>query len=514
MAKTMEYTPLDEIAKIHDTLLASFISGKMQSIAVRKKQIAKVAYMIKENTNAIHDALFKDLHRSPAETTICDLSPVLHEAVHTYNHIDKWTKDIKPSTTAAYHAMNLRVKPSPKGVVLIIAPFNFPLILSLTPLISAIAAGCTVVLKFSEMLPSVSPLLQGLIEKYLDPQVVRVVQGAIPETSALLNLEWNHIFFTGSPRVGQIVATAAAKFTTPVTLELGGKCPIIVDPHRADYKLIARRILWGRATNSGQVCVSPDYVLIPRAHQKDLADALRQSYEEFWPSGTHESASFGRIVNPASAKRVSGYINESKGNILFGGVSEPDQCFVPLTVLTDVAKTDSTMQEEIFGPVLSIVPVDSLDEAIDFVNERPQPLALYVFTRDARYKEKVARNTRSGAIVFNDTMMHGTAPGLPFGGSGSSGYGQYHGKWGFDTFTHYRASLDNPSWTDRFVQFRYPPYTEWKVVAAKAVLSPVVLPFDKDGKKTYLKRLQQCVPVLILIAAVLYSRQKYQARLS
>ncbi|KAG8777799.1 hypothetical protein FRC15_011109 [Serendipita sp. 397] len=305
-----------------------------------------------------------------------------------------------------------------------------------------------------------------------------------------------------------------AKFTTPVTLELGGKCPIIVDPHRADYKLIARRILWGRATNSGQVCVSPDYVLIPRAHQKDLADALRQSYEEFWPSGTHESASFGRIVNPASAKRVSGYINESKGNILFGGVSEPDQCFVPLTVLTDVAKTDSTMQEEIFGPVLSIVPVDSLDEAIDFVNERPQPLALYVFTRDARYKEKVARNTRSGAIVFNDTMMHGTAPGLPFGGSGSSGYGQYHGKWGFDTFTHYRASLDNPSWTDRFVQFRYPPYTEWKVVAAKAVLSPVVLPFDKDGKKTYLKRLQQCVPVLILIAAVLYSRQKYQARLS
>ncbi|KAG8833380.1 hypothetical protein FRC17_010776 [Serendipita sp. 399] len=497
MSKTMEYTSLDEIPKIHEALHASFISGKAQKISVRKKQIARIAYMIKENTDAIHEALFKDLHRSPVESTICDISPVLHEAVHTYDNVDKWAKDIKPSTEVAYHAMKMRVKPSPKGVVLIIAPFNFPVILSITPLISAIAAGCTVVLKLSELLPSVSPLFQELIEKYLDPQIVRVVQGAVPETTA-------------------IIARAAAKFTTPVTLELGGKCPVIVDPRRADYKLIARRILWGRATNSGQTCVCPDYVLVPRAHQKNLADAMKEVYEEFWPSGTRESSSFARIINPASANRINGYINATKGNVLLGGatLSEPDQCYIPMTVITDVPGTDSTMQEEIFGPVLSVVPVDNLDEAIDFVNERPQPLALYVFTKDSKFKEKVTRNTRSGALVFNDTMTHGTAPGLPFGGSGTSGYGQYHGKWGFDTFTHYRASLDVPSWTDIVLQFRYPPNTEWKHTIAKAVLAPVVLPFDKNGKNSYLKRLQQCVPILLLIVAVLYSRRNIQARLT
>lgn len=516
MVKQLVYTPLSEIPKIHDALLSSFKAGKTQSIAFRKKQIARLGYMVRENEEAFHTALYEDLHRSGVETVLGEFSPILHEVVETYNHIDEWTKDIKPPTTATYQVMRPRIKPSPKGIVLIIAPFNYPLNLSLTPLISAIAAGNTVVIKFSESLPTVSPLVEELIAKYLDPDVVRVVQGAVDEVNELLKLEWNHIFFTGSTKVGKIIATAAAKFITPVTLELGGKCPIIVDPRKADFKVIARRILWGRTSNSGQVCVCPDYVLIPRTHQRQLVDALKEVYVEFYPGGPQTSDSFGRLVNSGSVKRITGYLEGSKGDVVLGGLTnaskDGDPKYLPPTVVANVLGDDATMQEEMFGPVISIVPIDSLDDAIKFINDRPQPLALYVFSHDSEFKKKVTRSTRSGAIDFNDTMTHAIAAGLAFGGSGNSGYGQYHGKYGFDTFTHYRSSLETPTWAEAVLSFRYPPFPSWKLKMAEMSLLPSRFPFDKNGKKTLLSRIQSFLPMFLVIVLAYYYRRDIRAR--
>ncbi|PVF93618.1 aldehyde dehydrogenase [Serendipita vermifera] len=502
----LEYTPLDEIPRIHESLNASFKAGKMQSIAFRKKQLARIAYMIKENLSEINESLRLDLHRAPVETAIGDTAGILHEAVHAYENVEEWIKNSKPPTTIAFQSMNVNVKPTPKGVVLIIAPFNYPYGLAFNPLIAAIAAGCTVVLKLAESIPNVSRLSEALVRKYLDPEVVRVVQGGVEETSALLRLEWNHIFFTGSPKVGRIVATAAAKFLTPVTLELGGKCPIIVDPRHANFEVIARRILWGRTMNSGQVCVSPDYVLIPRQYQKPLVDALHKAYKEFYPEGNYHSESFARLVSTASAKRVEGYLSGTRGNISIGG--QTDGVYFSPTIVTDVKGDDSTMQEEMFGPVLSIIPLDQIDEAIDFVNDRPQPLALYVFSKDSKFKDQVTRNTRSGAIIFNDTMTHVGAAGLPFGGSGMSGYGQYHGKWGFDTFTHFRASLDVPIWGEKLLNFRYPPYNNTKYKMAMASIAPLVFPFDKDGRRTLLSRLKTIAPLMALFLILGYYRNR------
>lgn len=504
------YTSLEEIPRIHASLEKSFRNGKMQNVAFRKTQISRVAFMIKDNLEALQAALAKDLGRTKLETAFGDTNSVLHEAVEAWKNVEKWAKPIKASTTVTFRMMSPKVIPSPKGVVLIIGAFNYPIALALTPLISALAAGCVAVVKLPESLPTVSPLLAALISKYLDSSVVRVVQGAVDQVTALLNLEWNHIFFTGSTRVGKIVAAAAAKHVTPVTLELGGKNPVIVDPRRADYTLIARRILWGRTTNSGQVCICPEYVLIPREHQQKLASALSSVYKELYPNGAANSDSFGRLVNTASAKRVSETLKGTKGKILLGG--ESNGVFMEPTVLTDVTGEDEIMQDEVFAPLLSIVPVNTLDEAVAFINDRPQPLALYVFTQDSNFKDKITRNTRSGSIIFNDTMIQNVAPGLPFGGSGNSGYGQYHGKYGFDTFTHLRASADTPNWLEALVTWRYPPFSNQKYKLAMASTGPGTFPFDRSGKRTWSSRLLRFAPLLLLLSLIGYFRNRVNVR--
>ncbi|KAG8679851.1 hypothetical protein FRC08_016697, partial [Ceratobasidium sp. 394] len=392
----------------------------------------------------------------------------------------------------------------PKGVVLIISPFNYPVWLALTPLIGAIAAGCAAVIKPSELTPATSSLLASLVARYLDPDVVAVVNGAIPETTRLLELPWAHIMYTGNGNVGRIVATAAAKHLTPVTLELGGKSPVVIDP-KSDLKLAARRILWGKATNAGQTCVAPDYVLIPEEGQDAFVKELTAAYEQFYPNGAKASDSYSRIVSERHYDRVKRMVDETKGSVVLGGAGDADreQKFIAPTVVKDVQRDDILMQSEIFGPVLPIVPVKDVDAAIQYINEHDHPLALYVFTTDPQFKAKVFDNTLSGAAAANEVIIRVGVDGLPFGGVGPSGYGNHTSKYTFDIFTHLRSSIDSPGWVDVILGARFPPYTAAKEKRL-ASLGAMTIPFPRPGTapKTPWARLTAILGLFGFLAAL------------
>jgi len=323
----------------------------------------------------------------------------------------------------------------------------------------ALAAGNAVVIKPSESSPACSALLAELIPKYLDNDLVRVVNGGILESTKLMELPWDHILYTGGGRVGKIIAAAAAKHMSPLSLELGGKSPVFIDP-RGDLQLAANRILWGKLVNAGQTCIAPDYVLVPRSSQEAFVEALKVAYQKFYPDSPEAEGAFGRVVNDQAFDRISKLLEASKGTVVFGGDTDSATKYIAPTVHKDVQMDDALMQEEIFGPVLPIVPVDSLDEAISFVNAHDHPLALYVFSQDAKYKAKVFGSTQSGCAIANEVVFHAAAYGIPFGGIGPSGAGYHTGKYGFDMFTHSRGSMDTPGWLDKFLGLRYPPYTE------------------------------------------------------
>ncbi|KAF8609342.1 NAD-dependent aldehyde dehydrogenase [Ceratobasidium sp. AG-I] len=454
------YTPIDEINQIHARLNASFRSGKTKPIATRKEQLLQIAYMVKDNTDALLDALTADLGRPKLESSFLEIGSLVKETLEMYKSVEKWAKPEKAPFSLNFAAMKPVVRKEPKGVVLIISPFNYPIWLSLSPIIGAVAAGCAVVLKPSELTPASSTLLASLIAKYLDPEIVTVVNGAIPETTRLLDLPWAHIMYTGGGNVGRIVATAAAKHLTPVTLELGGKSPVVVDPN-TDMKVAARRILWGKAANAGQTCVAPDYIIVPEEGQDALVKELTAAYNQFYPNGAKESDSFGRIISHGHYDRLKAMIDGTQGTVVIGGAGDADRDskFIAPTIVKDVKPDDTLMRSEIFGPLLPIVPVKDVDAAIDFINSNDHPLALYVFSSDKKFKAKVFDNTQSGAAVANELIIHIAVDGLPFGGVGPSGYGAHTSKFSFDTFTHLRGSLDSPGWVDLILGARFPPYT-------------------------------------------------------
>ncbi|GLB42204.1 putative aldehyde dehydrogenase family protein [Lyophyllum shimeji] len=465
------YTPLEDIDKIHAELRTGFQSGKLKPIAYRKYQLLQLAYLVKDNSKRLEEALAKDLGRPPLEGHFLEISATLTEVTNTYCNVAKWAKPEKPGFSLNWTVMRPIVYKVPKGVVLIISPFNYPMYLALGPLAAALAAGNAAVLKPSESSPAMSSLLAELIPKYLDSDLVRVVNGAVPESTKLLDLQWDHIMYTGGYRVAKIVAAAAAKYLTPLTLELGGKSPVIIDPD-CDLAMAARRILWGKVVNAGQTCVAPDYILVPRSFQDKFVAALKSAYESFYPGPEGPSApeAYSRIITPQAFKRIKGLLDNTKGSVVFGGETDEASKFIAPTAVRDVKEGDSLMSEEIFGPVLPIVPVENVDEAIAFVNAHDHPLALYVFSQNPEFKAKVFNNTQSGAAVANETVIHTAAEGLPFGGVGTSGYGAHTGKYGFDTFTHFRASLDSSSWIDKILGFRYPPYTKAKLKASLKLL--------------------------------------------
>ncbi|CAE6527715.1 unnamed protein product [Rhizoctonia solani] len=464
MATKLVYTPLDEINQIHARLNASFRAGKTKPIAARKENLAKFAYMVKDNIDALGDTLTADLGRPKLESLFLELNSLIKESVDAYKSVDKWAQPDKLPFSLNFAPMR---PVEPKGVVLIISPFNYPIWLALSPAIGAIAAGCAVVIKPSELTPVTSAVLTELIAKYLPPDVITVVNGGIPETTRLLDLPWAHIFYTGGGNVGKIVATAAAKHLTPVTLELGGKSPVIIDP-ASDMKLAARRVLWGKAINAGQTCVAPDYVLVPREGQDAFVKELQAAYKEFYPQGAKSSDSYARIVSTGHWDRVKGMLDGTNGKIVLGGGADADResKFIAPTVVKDVDTEDTLMKSEIFGPILPIVPVKDVDAAIEYVNANDHPLALYVFTKDPKFKAK--------GKLYAHPDTH-TLDLWPFNGAHTT-------KFTFDTFTHLRASLDSPGWLDLILGARFPPYTAAKAKKL-AGLTPTTVPFPRPGDK-------------------------------
>ncbi|KAI9509301.1 NAD-aldehyde dehydrogenase [Russula earlei] len=454
-------TPVDHIPVIRATLKNAFKTGRTKSIQFRRQQLLSLAYLIKDNFHLFQQALASDLGRSHHETTILELGSTLTEVMTAYHNVAKWSKPEKARWSLNYFAMNPTIRKEPKGVVLIISPFNYPLWVSLGPFAGAIAAGNACTLKPSELTPAFSALLAELFPKYLDPDLYTVINGAIPEATKLLEFQWDHILFTGGSRIASIVLTAAAKTLSPVSTELGGKSPAVIDPN-CDLKLTARRLVWGKVANAGQTCIAPDYALVPKSIVDQFVQACKDVLSDFYPEGAESSDSFARIVSPSHFNRIKGLLDRTEGEIVYGGGMNSQTKFIEPTIVTGVKGNDSLMGEEIFGPILPVIEVENVDEAIDFINARDHPLSLYVFSSNRAFKDKVAENTQSGAVVMNDTLTHCVAEGLPFGGIGPSGSGYHTGKYSFDMFTHLRSTLDNPTFLERLLWARYPPYNEQK----------------------------------------------------
>lgn len=457
-------TLVSTIPKIRDALRATFRSGVTRPIAWRQHQLYQLARMAQNERELICDALQKDLGKPKTEVLMAEVGSIIERAVKSAELLPEWAKTEYPEVADWQKPWKPTLYKAPRGTVLIISPWNYPMILTFQPLIGAIAAGCTAVLKPSELVPTFSQLLGEIVPKYFDQNLYRVVNGAVPETSKLLELQWDHIFYTGNGRVARIIASAAAKHLTPLTLELGGKSPVIIDS-AYDIDLAAKRILWGKCNNAGQICVAPDYVLVQRDKQEELVKAFQKHYSAFFPKGALDSPFFGSIVSDLHHKRLSSLLSRTKGEVVLPGRADAARRRLEPTIVKDVVDGDALLDEELFGPILPIVPVDSLKQAIDFVNGRSHPLVLYAFSDNGSVKQQLVSATQSGSIVFNDTFQQLSVNELPFAGVGDSGYGYQVMKHTYDTFTQLRSSIDMPKEAEPHLAIRYPPHSEEAVKA-------------------------------------------------
>lgn len=437
-------------------LREAFSSGRTQPAAFRVAQLEGLSRFLQENRQLLQDALAQDLHKSAFESEISEIAISQGEVDLALRNLRAWMKDQKVPKNLATQLDSAFIRKEPFGLVLIIAPWNYPLNLTLVPLVGAIAAGNCVVLKPSEISKSIEKILAEVLPRYLDQSCFAVALGGPEETARLLEHRFDYIFFTGSPHVGKIVMTAAAKHLTPVTLELGGKNPCYVDDN-CDPQTVANRLAWFRYFNTGQTCVAPDYVLCSPDMQERLLPALQNAITRFYGDDPQNSPNLGRIINQKHFKRLQELLN--CGRMAIGGQSDESNLYIAPTVLVDVQETDKVMQEEIFGPILPLMTVRSLDEAINFINHREKPLALYAFSNNSQVIKQVLARTSSGGFCGNDGFMHMTLASLPFGGVGASGMGSYHGKFSFDTFSHHRACLLRSPGMEKINELRYPPYS-------------------------------------------------------
>jgi aldehyde dehydrogenase (NAD+) len=436
------------------------VSGRTRPLAWRREQLEALRAMCSERGEELVEAMHADLGKPTLEAWSADVGATRMEASLALRKLKKWTRPERVGLLPIPGRM--RVIREPLGVVLIISPWNYPVQLLLSPLVGAIAAGNCAMLKPSEVTAHTSAALAEIVPRYLDPDAIALVEGGVEETTALLAERWDHIFYTGNGSVGRVVMQAAAKHLTPVTLELGGKSPCIVD-RDVDVKVAARRIGWGKFLNAGQTCVAPDYILVHEDREEELVEELGATVAQFYGDDPKATPDFARIVNERHHGRVSKLIAD--GEPAVGGETDAGQCYVAPTVLRGVSPDSDAMREEIFGPVLPVLPVKSVDEAIEFVNRREKPLALYVFTRDRGVEEKVLGRTSSGGVCVNGTIMHLAVPALPFGGVGPSGMGAYHGRHSFETFSHRKSVLSRGMRFDP--KMLYPPYTQLRLKLMK-----------------------------------------------
>ncbi|KAJ7114602.1 Aldehyde/histidinol dehydrogenase [Mycena crocata] len=458
----LEYTTLKNLQAGYDELQKSFQGGKTLPLEYRRKQLLQLARMFQENSVGLSDALYSDLGRHKLEVSLPEIGPVVGGAVRAAASLEEWNKPEKPQVEEWRSGWDTTIYKTPKGVVLIIGPWNYPYVTTIVPLIGAIAAGCPCIVKPSEFAPACAQILAELFPKYLDPAVYRIVNGGVAETTALLDLKWDHIFFTGSGAVGRIVAAAAVKHVTPLTLELGSKSPVFIDAGNTDLEIAAKRILWGKQQNAGQLCVSPDYILVPRAYQDATVEAFKKAYRTLWPhpKGALDPLSeMSVMLNPSHHERIMKLLSRTKGNLVHGGNTEGTKRIEPALV-ANVGLDDALMEGENFGPIIPLVPVDDLQAAIQIIRERPVPLVIHVFTDSEETKNQFLNSTRSGTLVLNDTFIQLGVYEMPFGGHGESGYGSYLGKFSFDTFVHRRSYINVPPAAEPFMLNRYPPYTE------------------------------------------------------
>ncbi len=449
------------VERVRDT----FDSGATRPLDWRERELRQLERLITDNEAELLEALHSDLGKCRFEGVVGETGFVLNEIRHTIKHLRGWAKPKRVKAPLAIHPAKAMILTEPLGVVLIIAPWNYPFQLAVGPLVAAIAAGNTAVIKPSEVAPATSAALSKLLPRYLDATAYAVVEGGVPETTTLLEQRFDHIFYTGNGTVGRIVMTAAAKHLTPVTLELGGKSPCIVDSD-VDLDVAAKRIVWGKFFNAGQTCVAPDYLLLHESIAEQMLDKISQTIRDFYGSDPQSSSDYARIVNERHFDRLSKLLDS--GDTVSGGGTDRSTRYIAPTVLRDVKPDAPVMADEIFGPILPTMTVASVDDAIRFVTARPKPLALYVFTKNQGTADRVLARTSSGGACVNDCVSHLAPPELPFGGVGESGMGAYHGKTGFDTFSHHKSVLDKSTRVDP--PLRYPPYGEDKLKWVKRLM--------------------------------------------
>ncbi|XP_055992854.1 aldehyde dehydrogenase family 3 member A2 isoform X2 [Sorex fumeus] len=442
----------------------AFRSGRSRPLKFRLQQLEALRRMVQEREKDILAAIRADLGKS-------ELNAYSHEVITILGEIDLVLEKLPEWVTPEPAKKNLLtmmdeayVQPEPLGVVLIIGAWNYPIVLTIQPLIGAIAAGNAAIIKPSELSENTAKVLAKLLPQYLDQDLYVVINGGVPETTELLKQRFDHILYTGNTAVGKIVMEAAAKYLTPVTLELGGKSPCYIDQD-CDLDVACRRIAWGKYMNCGQTCIAPDYVLCEPSLQSQVVQKIKETVKEFYGENIKESPDYERIINLRHFKRIQSLLEGQK--IAFGGEMDEATRYIAPIVLTDVNPKTKVMQEEIFGPILPIVPIKNVDEAINFINDREKPLALYVFSRNNKLIKRMIDETSSGGVTANDVIMHFTLNSLPFGGVGSSGMGAYHGKHSFDTFSHLRPCLLKSLKGESANKLRYPPNSQSKVDWAK-----------------------------------------------
>ncbi len=441
---------IDEILKKQDEF---FSTGKTKDIDFRLNTLKNLKGLILSYENEIENALYEDLNKSKFETYSTEIGMVLSEISYAIDNLKTWALPKKVKTPITNFKSTSYIYPEPYGKTLIMAPWNYPFQLCFSPLIGSLSAGNTVIIKPSEFAPNSANLFEKMINNNFPKGYIHIINGDIKISQTLLEKKYDYIFYTGSTSIGKIVMTKAAKHLTPVTLELGGKSPCIVD-NEGNLDLYAKRIVWGKLLNAGQTCVAPDYLLVHKDIKENIIKYLIKYIEKFYGKNPINNNEYVKIINEKHFNRLINLFND--GEIIYGGQYNLDKLYIAPTLIDKITWEDSIMQEEIFGPILPIIEYEDLDEIIKIINNKPKPLALYFFSSNKEKIQKVINNISFGGGAINDTIMHLTNPHLPFGGVGSSGMGSYHGKKSFDTFTHYKSIIKRSDIVDP--NFRYPPY--------------------------------------------------------
>jgi aldehyde dehydrogenase (NAD+) len=454
----------EEIGMILENQRKFFTSGKTLNIKVRLENLKKLRSLIIDHSQDIKDALWKDFHKPECEVISSELNFVLKELNLTIRKLKGWTRPKRVRTPIIHFIANSFIAPQPYGQVLILSPWNFPFQLSLVPVVGALSAGNCVILKTSQQVPNTAAIIEKIIGHF-DKEIITVINGDHIISDYLLDYKFDYIFFTGSCNVGRYVMEKAAKNLIPVSLELGGKNPCVVaSDARLDFAV--KRIAWGKFYNAGQICISPDYVLIDKRIKDRFLELIFREIVKFYGEYPEQSADFARVINPSKAERLASLMKA--GRIVAGGKTNPETCYVSPTVITDVKPSDPIMQEEIFGPVLPVIEYDNFEEIYEIIEQNPKPLASYIFSKNKKLIREFLSKTISGSSAVNDTVIQYATPFLPFGGVGCSGMGRYHGKKTFETFSNMRSVMVKSNLIDIFL--RYPPYNKFKETVFKIIM--------------------------------------------